>query len=92
MNTNNGDNNDDDADADADADDDDDDDDDDDVDSTQQNCGTNIPELRWSKMATSPCDMLIHIDETFLQSAAPENIMTNNQVKKRILIDIKDTL
>lgn len=36
--------------------------------------------------------MLIHIDETFLQSAAPENIMTNNQVKKRILIDIKDTL
>ena len=83
MNTNNGDN--DDADADADR-------DDDDVDSTQQNCGTNIPELRWSKMATSPCDMLIHIDETFLQSAAPENIMTNNQVKKRILIDIKDTL
>ena len=83
MNTNNGDN--DDADADADR-------DDDDVDSTQQNCGTNISELRWSKMATSPCDMLIHIDETFLQSAAPENIMTNNQVKKRILIDIKDTL
>ena len=63
MNTNNGDN--DDADADADADDDADadaDHDDDDVDSTQQNCGTNIPELRWSKMVTSPYDMLTHID------------------------------
>lgn len=30
--------------------------------------------------------------ETFLQTAAPENIMTNNQDKKRILIDINYTL
>ena len=65
MNTNNGDN--DDADADAD----DDDDDDDDVDSTLQNCGTNIPELPWSKMATSPCDMLIHIDGDISANCCP---------------------
>ena len=30
--------------------------------------------------------------ETFLQTAAPENIMTNNQDKKRTLIDINYTL
>ena len=30
--------------------------------------------------------------ETFLQTAAPENIMTNNEDKKRILIDINYTL
>ena len=80
MNTNNGDND----DADADADDDDDDDDDDEVDSTQQNCGTNIPELRWSKMATSPCDMLIHVDGDISANCC--------QDKKRILIDINYTL